>query len=269
MLGDERNGSGEGLPCYHVHMKSSFLLSLALGVLLCWQPVFAISDVDTDADGLMDIEEQTIYFTDEFNADTDGDGYLDGVEIQHGYSPHEGGSKRLRDTDQDGDGLWDDWELALGTSLIEEDSDSDGYTDGLEVMNSFDPRDPKPHGVEKRIDVTLATQRAVYFFDDVELDGFLISSGLPRTPTPTGLFTVLKKRPTVWYAGPGYNYPDTKWNLMFKHGASGLNYYIHGAYWHNAFGSVKSGGCVNVPYEYAYMGRLYDWAEEGTQIIIQ
>ena len=55
---------------------------------------------------------------------------------------------------------------------------------------------------------------------------------------------------------------------MFKRG-NGLNYYIHGAYWHDEFGTVRSAGCVNVPYEYAYMGRLYDWADVGTPIIIQ
>ncbi|KKW36686.1 MAG: ErfK/YbiS/YcfS/YnhG family protein [Candidatus Uhrbacteria bacterium GW2011_GWC2_53_7] len=249
-------------------MKMRFFMSVVLGGLLVWQPVFALSEADGDGDGLTDTEEQTVYFTDHLNPDTDGDGYRDGEEVQNGYSPHEGDRKRLRESDQDQDGLWDDWEITLRTDLTQSDSDGDGYSDGLEVAHGFDPSNSEPHRAAKRIEGTLASQRAAYFIGDVQLDAFSISSGLPRTPTPTGSFTVLQKRPVVWYAGPGYNYPDTKWNLMFKRG-NGLNYYIHGAYWHDEFGTVRSAGCVNVPYEYAYMGRLYDWADVGTPIIIQ
>lgn len=200
--------------------------------------------------------------------DTDGDGYSDQVELEYGYSPWHKEGKRLREVDSDQDLLWDDWELALGTDRLNFDTDGDGYHDGVEVQHGYDPRDAEPRKLEKRIEVDLAGQKLEYYFGDVKLDEFLISGGLPRTPTPTGDFTVLQKRPIVWYAGPGYNYPDTKWNLMFKRG-NGLNYYIHGAYWHNEFGTVRSAGCVNVPYEYSYMGRLYDWAEVGTEVSIR
>jgi len=43
-------------------------------------------EVDTDADGLTDTEEET-YGTDPENADTDGDGYLDGEEVSTGHDP--------------------------------------------------------------------------------------------------------------------------------------------------------------------------------------
>lgn len=42
--------------------------------------------LDSDKDGLTDAEEQ-LYATDANNADTDGDGYSDGVEIKSGYDP--------------------------------------------------------------------------------------------------------------------------------------------------------------------------------------
>jgi len=87
-----------------------------------------------------------------------------------------------------------------------------------------------------------------------------------KMPTPVGDFTVLKKKPVVNYGGPGYSYPNTKWNLVFKP-AKGFNYYIHGAYWHNDFGKPKSHGCVNV--SYADMPFLYDWADVGTKVIIR
>lgn len=199
--------------------------------------------------------------------DSDGDGFGDEEEIQNGYSPRHGGKKRLRDVDSDNDGLWDDWEMALGTDVVGTDTDGDGYSDGEEVRNSYNPRSVVPRKVEKRIEVSLTNQRLTYFFDGVVLDSFLISSGKPRTPTPKGSFTVVQKRPIVHYAGATYNYPNTKWNLMFKRGK--LNYYIHGAWWHNAFGTVRSAGCVNVPHEYAYMGRLYEWADTGTPVLIR
>lgn len=44
------------------------------------------SSTDTDADGLTDIEEMQ-YGTSLNVADTDGDGYLDGAEVEGGYNP--------------------------------------------------------------------------------------------------------------------------------------------------------------------------------------
>lgn len=43
--------------------------------------------IDTDNDGLSDYEEVIVYKTDPLNADTDGDTYLDGEEIKNGYNP--------------------------------------------------------------------------------------------------------------------------------------------------------------------------------------
>ncbi len=66
------------------------------------------------------------------NADTDGDGLADNVEVaDFGSDP------RLGDTD--GDGLSDPEEIALGTSLRNPDSDGDGLLDGWEVANGLNP----------------------------------------------------------------------------------------------------------------------------------
>jgi len=43
--------------------------------------------IDTDGDGLSDWEEVHIWNTDPLNPDTDGDGYSDGQEIRNGYNP--------------------------------------------------------------------------------------------------------------------------------------------------------------------------------------
>ena len=120
--------------------------------------------------------------------------------------------------------------------------------------------------VQKTIVVSLDNQTLAYYEGDQLIKEFKISSGLPATPTPVGEFEVLEKKPVVNYVGPGYNLPNTKWNLMFKYDPNG-SYYIHGAYWHNKFGQPMSHGCVNV--SYANMEALYNWADVGTKIIIK
>ncbi|MBR4253029.1 MAG: hypothetical protein IKQ15_12160, partial [Kiritimatiellae bacterium] len=45
---------------------------------------------DCDGDGLTDWEETMQQGTDPFDADTDGDGYFDGWEVQHGWNPNVG-----------------------------------------------------------------------------------------------------------------------------------------------------------------------------------
>ena len=100
-----------------------------------------------------------------------------------------------------------------------------------------------------------------------EVNNILISSGLPRTPTPVGAFTINKKLPLVRYRGlnpdgtVAYDYPRTKWNMQFL-----PRYYIHGAYWHNNFGHPMSHGCINVAYK--DMEQLYRFADMGTLIYI-
>lgn len=46
------------------------------------------NSLDTDGDGLFDGEEVNIYKTDPLNPDTDGDGYKDGEEVANGYNPN-------------------------------------------------------------------------------------------------------------------------------------------------------------------------------------
>ena len=53
-----------------------------------------IVPVDSDADGLPD-DQEGMYGTDFMNADSDGDGYLDGAEVQNGYDPNGAGQLTL------------------------------------------------------------------------------------------------------------------------------------------------------------------------------
>lgn len=238
----------------------AFYIIIFLFVFFAW-PVKA-EILDSDNDGLSDAEEINIYHTDPQLADTDGDGYLDGQEINNHYSPFQAG-KKLKSIDTDSDGLNDEQELILGTDLGNTDSDGDGYFDGLEVRNGFDPLQKGPIKLIKKIEVDLKRQQLRYFFGDKKLDEFLISSGVAGLPTPKGEFKILQKKPVVNYRGPDYYLPGTKWNLLF----SVKGYFIHGAYWHNNFGKPMSHGCVNV--SYADMESLYNFAEVGTKVVIR
>jgi hypothetical protein len=227
----------------------------------------ALSALDTDGDGLSDADELCVHFTDPLNPDTDGDGYADGTEVAAGYSPRYGDGKTLMEVDSDGDYLVDAWELKLGTGLMDPDSDGDLYLDGTEVAAGFDPLDPAPVQKEKLILVEDAALRLTYSFGGVTLGVLPVSTGKPTTPTPHGDFEILAKVPVKHYGGPGYDYPDTKYNLQFTTWR-GWRYYIHSAYWHDKFGtSPVSGGCVNV--RLADMEPLYWFAQHGTKVRVQ
>ncbi|MFH1790017.1 MAG: C39 family peptidase, partial [bacterium] len=57
----------------------SFCISLSIA--------FAKMEKDSDKDGLSDREELVVYKSDIANPDTDNDGYKDGEEVYHGFSP--------------------------------------------------------------------------------------------------------------------------------------------------------------------------------------
>jgi len=243
-------------------MKKLFFLIFLFSFPLSSQ---AEAITDTDNDGLSDIDELNVYFTDYQKADTDDDGYNDTEEIQADYSPRYGDNKKLIQVDSDSDYLNDKWELILGTGLMNPDSDGDLYLDGTEVAASYDPLDPQPVTLEKIIKVDLKKQNLAYYFDNKLFDSFLISSGLSYMPTPKGEFKILDKVPVKHYGGTGFDFPNTKWNLHFT--TRTYRYYIHGVYWHNNFGHPMSHGCVNVSYD--NMEALYWWAQIGTKVVIE
>ena len=225
------------------------------------------TDIDSDSDGLTDEREINYYYTDPYNPDTDGDGYDDNLELVNGYSPHVGFNERLINVDQDNDGLNDGYELALKTDLKNPDSDGDGYSDGEEFLNEYDPRTPERVKLEKRIEVSLAQQRLVYFLGPVRLDEYVVSTGKASTPTPTGEYTIEKKQENAWSQMAGLWMP---WWMSFN----GI-YAIHelpewpdgtkeGA---NHLGIPVSHGCIRLGIGPAKT--LYDWTPVGTKLIIE
>jgi len=54
-----------------------------------------LPETDSDNDGLTDMEEINTYGTDPNNIDTDGDGYVDGEEVENGFDPAVPGDAKL------------------------------------------------------------------------------------------------------------------------------------------------------------------------------
>ena len=76
---------------------------------------FAVEDIDTDKDGIVDSYERLV-----------------GLDANKVNGP---------DNDSDGDGLRDIHECVIGTSPILRDTDSDGISDGKEIAQGSDPLD--------------------------------------------------------------------------------------------------------------------------------
>ncbi|OGY90250.1 MAG: hypothetical protein A2677_02470 [Candidatus Komeilibacteria bacterium RIFCSPHIGHO2_01_FULL_52_14] len=88
--------------------------------------------IDSDGDGLSDVEEQT-YGTDPHAVDSDSDGLSDRDELRvHKTNPLNG--------DTDNDALSDSDEIfTWHTNPNNSDTDGDTYLDGAEVQNGYDP----------------------------------------------------------------------------------------------------------------------------------
>lgn len=93
---------------------------------------------DTDADGVNDGDEINVYFTNPLQRDSDGDGFLDGVEVRNHSDPTDATSVPAANVqDLDGDGLSNLEEKNIGSNPQLVDSDFDGLSDYAEVEEYF------------------------------------------------------------------------------------------------------------------------------------
>ena len=107
------------------------------------------NDPDTDGDGLLDGEEVNTYKTDPLDADTDGDTLSDGREVlKIGSNP------KKKDTDKDG--LKDGQEVKrYKTDPLKKDTDGDGLKDKVEIKGTANkaygkcPTNPKKKDSDK------------------------------------------------------------------------------------------------------------------------
>lgn len=108
-------------------------------------------------------------------------------------------------------------------------------------------RRPAGVGVEdKWIEVNLTAQTVAAYEGDRRIFVTLASTGKNPTPTVTGLFHVYEKKIGEFMAGgwedkDPYILEEVPWTMYFTQ-----RYALHGAYWHDNYGEVRSHGCVNL-----------------------
>lgn len=106
---------------------------------------------------------------------------------------------------------------------------------------------------EKWIDVDLEHQVLIAFEGEHPVFGTLVSSGrrLPWDPehdhpTPTGTYRIYEKHISATMDGDvasdgPYSIEDVPWVMFFQG-----SYALHGAFWHDLFGTPRSHGCINL-----------------------
>jgi hypothetical protein len=107
-------------------------------------------------------------------------------------------------------------------------------------------RPPEVGADEPWIHVDLGQQVLVAYEGDRPVLATLVSSGKPGFEPPLGLFRVHKKYTTATMAGPDpdagtYTVEDVPWTMYYWG-----SYALHGAYWHDELGKVRSHGCTNL-----------------------
>ncbi len=245
------------------------IISIKLTIILFFltiMPAHANNLPDTDMDGVPDKDEIEVYYTDPNNPDTDRDGYSDWVELISGYSPHNPLLVKLEDNDLDGDMLSDRTELNFHTDLTDPDTDNDGYQDGEEIANGYDPLFGDKAKLERRIEINTGKQELSYFLGGVRMGTFPVSTGRSGLYTPLGHFKIDGKSLRAW----------SHWGLWMPYWMSLQKGYfgIHELpEWPNGtkegedhLGKPVSHGCIRLgvgPAEF-----LYNWAEVGTPVFI-
>jgi len=172
-------------------------------------------------------------------------------------------SPNASDLEEDADIVVADAEAANDTTENFDQETQDLEALQSEAINEDSAADSSPAPSEHWIDVNLTTQTLTAYEGETPVLNSLISSGMWQFPTVTGEFHTWMKYESQDMSGYhlGYNYdlPDVPHVMYFF-----KDYAIHGAYWHNNFGTPMSHGCVNVNLVDAEW--LYNWAPLGTLV---
>lgn len=113
----------------------------------------------------------------------------------------------------------------------------------------------------KWIEIDLSQQRLYAHVGQTTVFKAVVSTGTRYYPTVVGRFRIYSKYRATHMSGPGYSLPNVPWTMYFYRG-----YAIHGAYWHNNFGTRMSHGCVNMRIPDSKW--LYQWAPRGTLVVV-
>jgi lipoprotein-anchoring transpeptidase ErfK/SrfK len=130
-------------------------------------------------------------------------------------------------------------------------------------------------GVGKVIVISLSRQVLTAYQDGNAILTTFVATGRPQLPTPPGVYHIFAryspyKMISPWpYSSPWW-YPPSWTNFAMEFIGGG--YFIHDAPWRSWYGpgaNLYNGthGCVNVPY--SPMATLWNWAPNGTTVVVQ
>ena len=123
------------------------------------------------------------------------------------------------------------------------------------------------YGSDRRAEVDLTRQVTTFFADDQPVYQALISTGLPPDFTPPGDFEIFWRIERARLISNGstlktYDVPNVLHVQYFTESWIGFHY----AYWHDAFGSVYSAGCVNMRLHDSQWA--WDFCANGTPVTV-
>lgn len=114
---------------------------------------------------------------------------------------------------------------------------------------------------EQWIFVDLDAQTLTAYEGQTAVFATLIASGKPGYDTPAGVFRIRHKYVSTTMRGEDpndgvYDVAEVPWTMYYFR-----SFALHGAYWHDAFGEVRSHGCTNIsPIDARF---LFRWSTPG------
>jgi hypothetical protein len=142
--------------------------------------------------------------------------------------------------------------------------------DWQRIIGRVLPSKTPPEGVDngRWIEVNLKDQTIAVYDQGQLAFATLIASGIEPFWTRPGLFQIYQKLDSTPMRGAfeadrsdAYYLEDVPWTMYYDKARA-----LHGAYWHNGFGTPRSHGCVNMSVGDARW--LYDWASEGDWVYV-
>lgn len=123
-------------------------------------------------------------------------------------------------------------------------------------------RTDAPADGKRWIEVDISDQTLTAYQGDVPVFATTVSTGKPGWRTLPGKFRVYVKYEQTRMTGEDYDTPDVPWTMYY----SG-DFAIHGAYWHDNFGTPVSHGCINLRVPEAKA--LFEWSSVGTEVVVK
>jgi len=146
------------------------------------------------------------------------------------------------------------------------------YTGQVLIIPSKDEMLPLPVVLNKRIVISISKQRLMVYQDGKQINKYVISTGIDRSPTQPGIFQVVSHKPNAYASVWDLTMPNflgiyEAWP-GFMNGIHGLPMLSNGTrLWANILGRPASYGCIilDLPDSKA----LYQWAEDGVVVEIR